>query len=204
MNNTIYTIGYASFDIDKFTDILNQYKISCLVDVRSKPVASEYHRAYSKSYLEPLLKNNSICYRNYAKEFGARQTDSCFYNEKNYVDFAKFTKSDIFNEGVQKLIKILSLGRNIVLMCAEKDPISCHRSIMVTKALRDKGFNIVHIMPDETTQTQSDIDLRLLEIYFKNREQLSLFNNNNDSDLIEKAYAMKNAEIGYSLQLEAV
>ena len=204
MDNIVYTIGYAAFDINKFIDILNQYKISCLIDVRSKPLASEYHRIYSKPYLEPLLKDKNIYYRNYAKEFGAKQTSLSFYNEKNYLDFAKFTKSDIFNAGVQKLLKILNMGYNTVLMCAEKDPINCHRNIMVAKALRDKGFVIKHIMPDETIQTQNDIDTRLVQMYFNNVCQLSFFENNIDSDLIEKAYTMRNAEIGYSLELEAV
>ena len=53
-------------------------------------------------------------------------------------------------------------------------------------------------------QSQDDIEMRLLEYYFPNRNQLDLFENENlsNQNLIIKAYRKRNAEIGYSMEEE--
>ena len=75
----VYTIGYTSFDIQKFVEVLKKYKITCLIDVRSTPKSS-YYKDFDDSNLLPLLKNNGILYRNYKEEFGARQDNKDFYS----------------------------------------------------------------------------------------------------------------------------
>lgn len=77
----IYTIGYSGFkegDLACFIKTLKDRKIDVLIDVRSDPHSS-YFQEYNKERLEPELKKNNIAYRNYHKEFGAKQSgeDSC-------------------------------------------------------------------------------------------------------------------------------
>ncbi len=199
MGDVIYTIGYTSFSIDDFLLQLKLYNIHCLIDVRSNPVASEYYQIYSKNTLEPILNKNKIYYRNYAREFGARQTDLLFYSN-NQLDFQKFVNSQNFIDGVEKIKKGMALGYNFVLMCAEKDPINCHRAIMVGKGLRDQGLSVNHILSDKSIITQNDIETRLLNLYFPNRSQLSLFECKNDEILLEEAYALQNKKIGYKIE----
>ena len=87
-------------------------------------------------------------------------------------------------------------------MCTEKDPIECHRAILVTNAFYKAGYLIEHIMPDNTIQTQKDLNDRLLDMYYADRNQLSLFASENLSDeqcLIE-AYRKQNEKIGYHIE----
>lgn len=196
--NTVYTIGYTSFEIQKFVEVLKKYKITCLVDVRSVPKSS-YYKDFDDSNLLPLLKNNGILYRNYKEEFGARQDNKDFYNVKGFLDFEVFSKSKQFNDGIDKIKKAQNMGYVVCLMCAEKDPINCHRTILIARNLDKKGFDIRHILATEGLCEQSEIDERLIEKYFPNRSQISLFNENNltKEELVEKAYRLKNEEIGF-------
>lgn len=199
MSRTVYTIGYTSFSIDEFINQIQKYNIRCVIDVRSYPVASEFYHVYSRFSLEPILNKNKIIYRNYATEFGARQTDLSFYSN-NQLDFQKFIKSKNFIAGIEKIKKGIELGYTFALMCAEKNPINCHRAIMVGKGLRDSGIPVKHILPDKTLLSQQEIDDELLDIYFPNRKQLSLFENIDFDTMIEKAYCFQNKKIGYKIE----
>lgn len=201
--NTVYTIGYTSFDIQKFIEVLKKYKISCLIDVRSTPKSS-YYKDFDDSNLMPLLKSNGIIYRNYREEFGARQENKEFYSSKGFLDFNVFSQSKQFNDGIDKIRKAQDMGYTICLMCAEKDPINCHRTILIARNLDKKGFYVKHILATEDLCKQCDIDKRLLEKYCPNRSQISLFNENNltDEESIEKAYRLKNEEIGFRMEEE--
>ena len=96
----IYTIGYSCFEINEFINILKLYKINALIDVRSTP-ASKMYSDYNKEQLSALLKEKGIVYRNYKREFGARQENINYFTD-GYLDFEKFTKSDIFISGIKK------------------------------------------------------------------------------------------------------
>ena len=189
----IYTIGYTAFPSpDEFLSALKLYQISCLIDVRSYPTASEFYAFYSRSSLEPFLKKNKIIYRNYANEFGARQENRNYYNNVGCLDFKKFSESPEFISGVEKLKKGLDLNYKFALMCAEKDPISCHRTIMVSRALSLQGFKIYHILQNKSFETQKDIDMRLLQEYKLEPSFLQT-----QEEQIAEAYYLKNLEIGY-------
>lgn len=194
----IYTIGYSSFKIEDFIQTLKNNNITCVIDVRSNPF-SEYFQDYNKDILEKKLKKENIMYRNYKKEFGARQEDPSFY-PKGYLDFDLFTKSEQFNEGLLKIAKGIEMGFSFVLMCAEKDPITCHRNIMVAKAFKERGYNIKHILFDGSIESQDDIEKRMIKEYFPERNQMALFDENkSDEDLIKASYNKKNEEISYQI-----
>lgn len=195
----IFTIGYTAFpNQSDFVAILKKYNVLCVIDVRSYPMASQFYAVYSKPTLEPLLKNYGIIYRNYAKEFGARQENREYFMEEGCLDFKRFTKSEEFLNGVEKIKKTLSLNYNLALMCAEKDPIDCHRTIMIGRTLNLLGFDIKHILASGNLQTQKEIDFRLLKFY--HLDESSLFQTKDE--LIDEAYIRKNMEIGYRGKVE--
>ena len=198
----VYTIGYTSFEINKFIEVLKKYKVSCLIDVRSVPKSS-YYKDYDDANLKLSLKKEGIIYRNYKEEFGARQNDEQYYS-KGYLDFDKFSKSEQFNLGIEKIKNAQDLGYGVCIMCAEKDPINCHRTILIARNLYKKGFEINHILSSEETCSQTDIDKRLLDEFFPKRNQISIFDedNLNEEELIERAYKLKNEKIGFVLEDE--
>lgn len=194
---TLYTIGYTAFQPTDFLDVIANYGVKLLVDVRSLPY-SAHSPEYNGPNIERLLKEHRIHYRNYAKEFGARQTNRHYFSDEGYLNFEKFAQSSQFQQGFYKLQKSIEQGYTFVLMCAEKDPATCHRSIMVSRVFNDSGYDVRHILSGGITESQKDIELRLVNKYFPNRNQITLFDEPTDAaTLISEAYKRRNSEIGY-------
>ena len=202
MEKKIYTIGYTCLPIDSFVKELKRYGITCLIDVRSTP-KSTYFKDFNKENLDLRLKQEGILYRNYAFEFGARQDDTNFY-PKGYLDFEIFSKTANFMQGVSKLNAGIELKQVFALMCAEKDPYNCHRCIMVSRFLQDYNFDIYHIVGEKQLVSQKEIESRLVEEYFPNRNQVSMFSENNlsDEECLVCAYRKRNEEIGFKIEEE--
>ena len=198
MDGTIYTIGYAGFSRDIFIQELKKYTISVLIDVRSSPFSS-FHSEYNKDILKAALKKNNIYYRNYAKEFGARQDNLDLYTSDGYLDFEKVAQSDDFQNGLSKLCNSIKQGYIPALMCAEINPFDCHRAILVSRAFYECGYNVIHILPKGRTCGQNDVNKALLDKYFPDRSQLSFFERAEEDKLIKEAYKKRNAEIGYKI-----
>lgn len=195
----IYTIGYSCFDINGFISALEKYHITCLVDVRSNP-HSKFYTDYNKENLSAVLKKHHILYRNYTNEFGARQTESKYYTD-GILDFEKFAKSSNFITGIKKIESGINMKYNFALMCAEKDPSTCHRNIMVAKEFYNRGYAINNILSDATIETQDNVEKRLLNHYFPNRAQLSLFGDElTENEMVEECYKKRNQEIGFKLE----
>lgn len=199
----LYTIGHSQHELEYFYNLLKKYNINNLLDVRSTPY-SKYAEAYNKEQLRNSLSVKGIKYSFMGKFFGARPDNIELYNEEGYLDFEKVAKSDLFIKGMENVLLGLEKGNNIALMCTEKDPIDCHRAIMVSRAFSLNGIDIKHILPNGKIQTQQELDERLLDKYFPNRAQLSLFNYNDeitsDEDNVKLAYRERNKEIGYHLK----
>ena len=203
MIDTVYTIGYSGFGIDELINALQARSISLLVDVRSRP-HSRYYPDYNKENLEQRLKKNHIYYRNYAKEFGARQNEKQYYADKGYLDFELFAQSPHFLDGVNRLIDSMAKDYRFALMCAEKDPFNCHRTIMVARAFHNAGYKVIHLLPDNKEITQDDIEKLMVEKYFPRRNQINLFDEKyTESDYVSMAYKKRNAEIGYFIEEES-
>lgn len=185
--NMIYTIGYAGVTIDRFVQILKNMKISLLIDVRSVP-KSQYFYQFNNNLLSRILANVDIKYENWKDEFGARQDNLNFYTD-NILDYGKFAKSQQFQSGISKIKELKNRGENICLMCAEIDPINCHRAILCGKEISANGINITHIIAKRNGETyaenQKDFEKRLL--------QTTKVNN------LSEAYLKQNKKIGYKL-----
>lgn len=201
MNNQIYTIGYSGFPIATFIDTLKNHGIRLVIDVRSSPYSS-FYPDYNMDSLKAILIKNGIYYRNYADEFGARQNNKALYTE-GYLNFDLHCQTEAFTTGVQKLIDSLAKGYTFALMCAEKEPIRCHRTIMVSRRFFEKGYNVIHILPNGKYITQQDVEQSLLDKFFPDRDQATFFNDpQSDDQLIPQAYRLQNAEIGYRMEAE--
>ncbi|MDE6585515.1 MAG: DUF488 domain-containing protein [Clostridia bacterium] len=195
----IYTIGYTGFTRDEMLQELINRNINALIDVRSSPF-SERYPDYNKVEFAEFLKLNGIVYRNYSVEFGARQDAPEYYTSDGYLDFNKFAASKKFIDGVNKIISSAQQNYKFVLMCAEKDPITCHRTILVAKAFYERGCHIIHILPNHKEKTQKDIERELLDKYFPRRDQISFDDMNSftsEEEYISKAYTEQAKKIAY-------
>jgi uncharacterized protein (DUF488 family) len=194
----LYTIGHSTHEINYFIDLLKTYGVNCVVDVRTL-AASRFNPQYNKSALSVSLRDNKITYIHMPVEFGARHTDPSLITNGR-VDFNKVRNSNSFRKGVERLRHGVNKGFTIALMCAEADPLECHRFSMISVALKDE-FDIVHILKDKTSITQHDLEGALLKKYKKKLLTSDLFQSAHTYDeRLRAAYKLQNDEIGYSTE----
>ncbi|MCJ7615762.1 MAG: DUF488 domain-containing protein [Desulfobacterales bacterium] len=195
--NELYTIGYSGFTIDEFINVLKKHGINAIADVRSVPY-SKFKPEYNSDNLKAKLKNSSsIEYVFLGDLCGARiEAQECYKNGK--ADYALIAKHPKFQEGIKRIKKGLEKYR-IALLCAEKDPVSCHRMILICRHLRADDIKIFHIIDFRSVLTQSECEARLLKLF--KLDQPDLFRNVNDQ--ITEAYKKQAEKIAYVAETSA-
>lgn len=212
--NEIFTIGHSNLSVEAFISLLQQHGITAVVDVRSHPY-SRYLPHFNKSQLEAALRKAGIEYRFLGRELGARSDDrGCYVDGK--ASYEKIAATQLFDQGIKRLLKGVA-NHKIALMCAERDPITCHRSILVCQHLRSFDLNINHILADANLEPHEALEERLLELYGLNRsesqpKQLSLFepqlqgsleNQKPREECLKEAYKRQGDKIAYKLEQES-
>jgi uncharacterized protein (DUF488 family) len=199
----IYTLGHSNYTIEKLIDMLKKYNINCVVDIRGTPY-SKYNVQFDKEIIRYTLTKAGFIYIYMAKEFAAKRINKESYNEEGYSDFELVVNEKDFLDGIERLKNGCNKGYRIALLGAMQEPIRCHRSILVGRALIKYGFNVKHILDDYSIASQDDIEDMLLNKYFSNRNQITIDdligNSLSKEEMIKKAYRLANKEIGYRIE----
>jgi uncharacterized protein (DUF488 family) len=193
----IYTIGHSTHQLDFFLALLQLAGVNCVVDVRSIP-ASARNPQYNQHALTRFLKDNGIAYLHFAQEFGARQTDAALLDNDGRLDFPKVRAGAMFKRGIARIGQGIGMNYRIALMCSECNPLDCHRFSMVSIGLEHAGFEVNHILKNQTIITNRELEQELLRQYDKKIAHNNLF----DADIslemqLEEALHLKNKEIGF-------
>jgi uncharacterized protein (DUF488 family) len=174
----LLTIGHSNHSIEAFILLLRQHGITAVADVRSHPF-SRYLPHFNKSEITASLSAVGIQYVFLGKELGARPEDLSCYDTSGKALYDRIAATPIFTSGIQRLLKGAA-NYKISLMCAEKDPITCHRTILVCHKLKEFNLEINHILSDGSLESHQDLEARLLSKFNKGKKdnqpiQLSLF-----------------------------
>lgn len=163
---SLYTIGYAAFALEDFMAALQAAHMDAVVDVRAAPERS-FFPEYRRQNISASLRSAGIQYKFFGSVLGARPLDDALYtNDK--VDFAKIWASQQFREVCANLQTALERNMNICLMCAQKDPIICHRSILIARYMaREYPQTKIRHFHARFMETQAELDQRVLELYHK-------------------------------------
>lgn len=193
MLNTVYTIGHSTNTIEDFIANLNRVNDgnTFLVDVRSVPY-SAHTPQFNKDLLKQFLKKTGIRYVHMGDEFGARRSEAEAYNDKNQVDFNKTEQLAMFQKGLQRVKKALSLSCNLIFMCSERNPLECHRFGLIARALSKQGILVNHIIGNKII-SQAEAENELLIKYQSMID--SLFASHDEQ--LDQAYEILNTNIGY-------
>ena len=188
--NDLFTIGYSPHTLDSFLSILKKYQISALADVRSSPY-SQFKPEFNKDSLKDFLKEHKIAYVFLGDHCGARVEDpSCYVNGK--VDYKLLAENQKFKEGLERIKKGLENFR-IALMCAEKDPITCHRTILICRNLLSAGIKIKHILGNGKIEEHKDSEHRLMKLFNLNHPDLF----RTEQQRLDDAYSWQGEKIAY-------
>ena len=174
--HTIFTIGHSTHAIDAFIALLQRHGIEAVADVRSTPY-SHWQPQFNREALRSALKTKGISYVFLGRELGARSEDPRCYKDGR-VQYRELARTALFHAGIQRLIEGAQRMK-IALMCAEKEPLECHRTLLVGRVLQEHGVRVLHILANGRVETHEDAMKRLLDLtgvpsadLFRSREEL--------------------------------
>ena len=187
----IHTIGHSKHPIDRFIALLRQHDIDALADVRSTPY-SRFNPQFNKEKLQTALAAAGIRYVFLGEELGARTKDPSCYDAEGRVSYAKLAQTELFRKGIERLLTGMQQHR-IAIMCAERDPLDCHRTILVSRELERAGVPVTHILHDGALEPHTQLMTRLAA-------DLDLVGTDlfrSPDELIEDAYEKQGSRIAY-------
>jgi type I restriction enzyme S subunit len=157
----VYTIGHSNHSIGQFVGLLKRNEITAVADVRSAPF-SRHNPQFNQDALARALKKEGIAYVFLGKELGARPEEpECYDN--GAASFERIAARPAFAQGIERVLKGKETYR-IALLCAEKEPLDCHRTILVCRHLRQRGVNIKHILADGSIEEHENTERRLVKL----------------------------------------
>ncbi len=156
----LFTIGHSNHPIARFIALLRAHGVAAVADVRSVPF-SRRHPQFSQRALADSLHAAGIGYRFLGDGLGARPRDpACFVDGR--VDFDRIAARSAFAEALDQ-VKTAVAERPITLMCAEREPLDCHRTVLVCRHLRRAIPAIAHIHGDGGVEPHAALERRMAE-----------------------------------------
>lgn len=186
----IYSIGHSNHALERFVTLLQQHEITAVADVRSSP-HSRFNPHFNRESLQKSLAENAIRYVFLGEQLGARTKDRSCY-EADRVSYRKLAATDLFRQGLDRLQTEMT-EHKLAMMCAEKEPLDCHRTILVARELLNRGVPVAHILENGLIEPHEAVLTRL-------RNQLKvpahdLFRS--DVELDDEAYELQGQRIAY-------
>jgi len=189
MRKTLFTIGHSTHTLEHFLSLLQKHDVQAVCDVRSVPF-SQYNPQFNREAISKALRKLDIFYGFMGRELGARSDNpDCYIDGK--VQYNYLAEEPRFLVGLNRIRNGLETYR-VALMCAERDPLTCHRTILVCRELRSPDLDIEHILADGSIETNAAAEMRLLSILSIHPDML-----NNEHDCIELAYDKQANNIAY-------
>jgi uncharacterized protein (DUF488 family) len=195
MQGTVFTIGHSTHPEERFFDLLRRHGITALCDVRSNPF-SRFNPQFDLDVLKKVLPEHGTKYLFLGRELGARSDDPACY-EGGRVQYDRLARTELFQKGLARIQDGMSKGFRIALMCAEKEPLECHRTILVARHLVALGVDVQHIDENGGLESHDDALRRLAQMV--DVPELDIFHRSPE-ELQDDAYRRQENRIAYELE----
>jgi len=188
--SALMTIGHSTHPIDAFVQLLKQHQVTALADVRSHPYSRHFPQ-FSQQALKASLAREGIAYVFLGKELGARSENPACYR-LGKVQYDLLAKEPLFGAGLQRLRAGMERHR-IALMCAEKDPLECHRAVLVARRVRESGVPVEHILADGRLESHEQMEARMLKLLKLSATDMF----RSQEEILADAYRIRGEQIAY-------
>jgi uncharacterized protein (DUF488 family) len=191
----IFTIGHSTHRIEDFLDLLAKRDIAAVADVRSAPY-SKHIPHFNRETFRRSLETCGVHYVFMGNELGGRGSNESMRDDQGRVRYTRIAESTAFGEGIERIIAG-SDRMNIALMCTEKDPLHCHRGILVSRQLVAHGAIVQHIHADGRIEAHRDAEARLCHIVGLHEPDMF----RTDAQILAEAYERQEARIAHILPI---
>jgi uncharacterized protein (DUF488 family) len=157
---TIFTVGYAGHDRDSLLALFKAHGITAVADIRTFK-RSSYWTAFDADSFGPFLRAQGIAYVFMGDVMGGKPQAPELYPD-GQLDYDLMAQLPEFQDGIARLISGANKYR-ICLMCAEKDPLDCHRTLLIAPPLKAAGFDLCHLV-EGGVEHQSETEQRMVAL----------------------------------------
>jgi uncharacterized protein (DUF488 family) len=192
----LFSIGHSNVAAERFIAMLRAAKVTAIADVRSAP-SSRRFPWFSKKNLEARLARDGIAYTAMGDALGGRPRDDSLYRD-GVANYEAMTRQPQFQAGLDRLIDATAHSC-VCMMCAEREPLDCHRCLLVARSLAGRGLAVGHILHDGTIEPHAATESRLLTLY---GEGCDLFVSG-QSELIAAAYRRRERVVAFRQKVPA-
>ena len=147
---TLWMLGHSDRTFPVFLELLRSHEIAHLVDVRRYP-ASRRHPQFDRLELERRLPARDVQYSWMPRLGGMRQpvqgSDlNAAWKDDGFRAYADHMGTRAFGGAVKRVLG-LAASRRTVLMCAEADPLRCHRQLLADELVLS-GAEVLHVLDE--------------------------------------------------------
>ena len=147
MPEKIWTIGHSTRSLAELLELLEEFEIQLLADVRQFPMSRRYPH-FNEPALKKALERKKIAYEHFLDLGGRRKalkdSPNSAWRHEAFRGYADYMETEPFREGIQHLLQLASKKRTAI-MCAEAVWWRCHRGL-VSDYLKVMGIEVCHIM----------------------------------------------------------
>lgn len=147
----LYTVGHSNRSAEELITLLSSNGLDTLVDIRATPF-SRRHPQFNQGELGANLSQADMVYHWAGQHLGGRRVPNpnsrhLALEEDGLRGYADHMETPPFRREITKLLE-LSAENPVAVMCAERDPERCHRSLLADFALL-AGAEVIHIIDHE-------------------------------------------------------
>jgi uncharacterized protein (DUF488 family) len=155
---TVFTIGHSNHSIEAFIALLKKAGITRIADVRSIP-HSRFCPQFRRDPLTAALAAAGIDYVWHGAALGGRPRDAAL-SPGGKPDYAAMAQQPAFRAALAKVFDEAA-ERPTAMMCAERDPLDCHRFHLLSAPMTVLGAEMAHVLVDGTVESQASAEARL-------------------------------------------
>ena len=157
----IATIGVYEFDAPSFVETLDDVNVTQLIDVRQRRGVRGPRYAWANARrLQAMLSEAQIGYEYHPELAPTTELRHLQYREDDRRGVGKRSRArlaDAYREGylaeildrvdLAAIVQDMPRGGRSALMCVERDPEACHRSLIADRLAAEHGLSVVHLRP---------------------------------------------------------
>jgi len=198
----LFTLGHSNQEMSDLLGVLVRHEITVLCDVRSRPGSFRFPQ-FNREALEARLAAAKIRYEFFGEQLGGRPLDPCYYLPNGLVDYSTRRRAPDFLDAVDRAIARAD-EENAVILCAEEDPLHCHRFLLIAPVLAQRGVLPLHLRRGGVVESHKDAEDRLLQLHgFADVTSDSLFSHGREAAL-EDALRLQAEQYAFRTSPEAI
>lgn len=155
----ILTIGHSNHDWGRFVNLLKGAGVTAVADVRTSPW-SRHTPQFNRETLGGALKAEGVAYVFLGAELGGRPEGAHLFDD-GVANYEAMAGQPAFQQGLERVVNG-ARTHVVALMCSEREPLDCHRCLLVSRRLRMLGLEVSHIHADGAIEAHTATERRLL------------------------------------------